>query len=76
MFFVFSKQKIYSYIVALSTVVILFVVAAVLTEQKVSTISTSAKVEKLIPIYNVNTEEKKVALTINCAWSWSQLSEI
>ena len=32
MFFVFNKSKIYSYIIALSTVVVLFVVAASLND--------------------------------------------
>ena len=32
------------------------------------TVEASASSEKLLPIYNVKTEEKKVALTMNCAW--------
>lgn len=30
---------------------------------------TSSATEKLLPIYNVQTEEKKVAFTMNCAWN-------
>ncbi len=33
MFIVFNKQKIYSYLVALSTVVVLFLVAAIFTNK-------------------------------------------
>lgn len=30
---------------------------------------TSSMAQKLLPIYNVQTEEKKIAFTMNCAWS-------
>ncbi len=36
-------------------------------------IQTSASTKKLLPIYSVETEEKKVSLTINCAWSKLQI---
>lgn len=74
MFFVFNKQKIYTYLVSIVTVVLLFCVASTLNASK-DTIETSSTTQKLLPIYNVQTEEKKVAFTMNCAWSWSQLSE-
>lgn len=75
MFFVFNKEKIYSYLVALTTVVILFVIAFMVgtNDQMQQMIQTSAYVSRLLPIYNVETKEKKVALTINCAWEWSQV---
>ena len=41
MFIVFNKQKIYSYLVALSTVVILFVIAFAVTSQPSKVIQTS-----------------------------------
>lgn len=45
MFIVFNKQKIYSYLVALSTVVILFVIAFAVTNQEDSTLQTSTNAE-------------------------------
>lgn len=82
MFLVLNKQKIYTYVVSLVTVVILFGVAGEITENKNtqkenSTISTSATTgTKLLPIYNVKTEEKKVALTMNCAWNADDIDKI
>lgn len=65
MFFVINKDKIYSYIVTLSVIGILFTFATVMPSQ---TLETAGSVAKELPIYSVKTEEKKVALTINCAW--------
>lgn len=68
MFVVYNKQKIYTYLVSIVTVVLLFCVANSLNTNK-NTISTSSTIgQKLLPIYNVQTEEKKVAFTMNCAW--------
>ena len=69
MFLVFNKQKIISYLVAFSTVAILFAGASLFIPPYGETIETAGKVSKLLPIYCVETEEKKVSLTINCAWS-------
>ncbi len=67
MFVVFNKQKICTYLVSIVTVVLLFCVANSLNTSE-NTISTSSTIgQKLLPIYNVQTEEKKVALTMNCA---------
>ncbi len=41
MFIVFNKQKIYSYLIALSTVVILFIIAFAVTNQGNSMLQTS-----------------------------------
>lgn len=71
MFLVFNKDKIMSYIITVFTVVGLFFTASAFTnnnnEQKA--VETAASVNKLLPIYSVDTEENKVAITINCAWS-------
>ena len=75
MFIVLNKQKIYSYLVALSTVIALFVIAFALTNNAENTIVTSANAKEL-PIYNVQTEEKKVALTMNCAWNADDIDSI
>lgn len=69
LFFVFNKQKIYTYLVSVVTVVLLFCVAGSLNNTSASnTVQTASTTQKLLPIYNVQTEEKKVAFTMNCAW--------
>lgn len=75
MFIVLNKQKIYSYLVAFSTVIALFVIAFVATNNGANTIVTSANIKEL-PIYNVQTEEKKIALTMNCAWNADDMDSI
>lgn len=76
MFLVFNKQKIISYLVAFSTVAILFGGASIFIPNFEDTVQTSAKVNKLLPIYSVQTQEKKVALTINCAWNADDIDRI
>lgn len=68
MFLVFNKEKIYTYIVSIITVVLLFCVASNISVIKGESMQTSANTEKLLPIYKVKTEENKVSLTMNCAW--------
>lgn len=46
MFIVFNKQKIYSYLIALSTVVVLFIFAFSITSSTKNTIQTSTNIEK------------------------------
>ena len=75
MFIVFNKQKIYSYLVALSTVVALFIIAATFGTKSGELIQTMSQ-SKLVPIYNVETEEPKVALTMNCAWNADDIDSI
>ena len=75
MFLVFNKQKIYSYLVALSTVVALFIIAATVGNKTGQLIQTMSK-SKLVPIYNVQTEEPKVAFTMNCAWNADDIDSI
>ena len=72
MFLVLNKSKIQTYIVSVLTVAILIVVA---NAGNVKTIQTSAQT-KLLPIYNVQTEEKKVAFTMNCAWNADDIDNI
>ena len=70
MFIVFNKQKIYAYLVSVITVVLLFCVASSLNTTASNTVATSSSTnKKLLPIYNVETSEKKVAFTMNCAWN-------
>lgn len=70
MFFVFNKQKIYTYLVSIVTVVLLFCVAGSInnTSSGKNAVQTASTTDKLLPIYNVQTEQKKVAFTMNCAW--------
>lgn len=74
MFFVLDKKKIYSYLVAVCTVVILFVIATTFTNGK--TVETAATESKKLPIYSVKTEDKKIALTMNCAWDAEDIDSI
>ena len=76
MFFVLNKEKIYSYIVALSTVIVLFVTATVLSNMENNTIPTAAKPSKELPIYSVACEENKISLTMNCAWNADDIDSI
>lgn len=75
MFIVFNKQKIYSYLVSFSTVIILFVIAFGVVNGNLETVVTSSSVRE-VPIYCVDTTEKKVALTINCAWNADDIDSI
>lgn len=76
MFLVFNKQKIISYLVAFSTVAVLFAGASIFVPKVEESIQTSAKTSRLLPIYSVDTEEKKVSLTINCAWNADDIDRI
>mgnify|MGYP004511370339 FL=1 len=64
MFLIFNKEKIQTYVVSVLTVAVLIAVANV---GRLKTIPTSAP-EKYLPIYNVQTNETKIAFTMNCAW--------
>ena len=74
MFFVLNKQKIYTYLLSILTVIILFCIAGSIGGEE-ATIET-ASTNKLLPIYSVQTENKNVALTINCAWNDSDIDKI
>lgn len=68
MFLVFSKEKIYTYLVSIMTVILLFYAASNINLLYGKSVETSSGVEKLLPIYKVKTETKRVSLTMNCAW--------
>ncbi len=72
MFLVFNKEKIDTYLVAILTVAVLIGIASF---DKAKVIPTSA-VERNLPIYNVQTEEKKLAFTMNCAWNADDIDQI
>ena len=73
MFWVFNKQKIYSYLVAASTVIILLIGSIYFTNTNMEGIETASKLGKLVPIYNVDTNKQRISITINCAWSQHQM---
>lgn len=75
MFFVLNKQKMYTYIISAVMVLFLFCAASTLNVNN-NTVETSAGSSKLLPIYNVQTEEKKVAFTMNCAWNADDIDKI
>lgn len=72
MFLVFNKDKIQTYVVSVLTVAVLVFIASI---GNIKTIPTSAST-KLLPIYNVQTEEKKIAFTMNCAWNADDIDSI
>ena len=77
MFFVLNKQRIYTYLVSIVTVVLLFCVASSLNNNSTSnTVQTASTLQRLLPIYNVQTEENKVAFTMNCAWNADDIDSI
>ena len=78
MFFIFNRPKIYSYLIVLSTVVVLFFTAAVLSEaNNMETLTTSSTIEDTnMPINKVETEQKKIAITINCLEEDKNVEEI
>lgn len=78
MFFILNKPKIYSYLIVLSTVMVLFFTATVLTEtNELKTIETSTfSIIQEKPIENVSTDKKAVAITINCLESDKNINEI
>ena len=76
MFFVFRKDKIYAYLVSILTVVLLFYAASNINLMSSKVVEASASSEKLLPIYNVKTEGKKVALTMNCAGNADDMDKI
>lgn len=72
MFLVFNKEKIQTYAVSILTVAVLIAVANI---GKINAIPTSAT-QKYLPIYNVQTEENKIAFTMNCAWNADDIDSI
>lgn len=74
MFIVCNKDKIASYMVSFFTVMILLGIAFYMkSNSKLLEVSSSSK---LLPIYNVKTEEKKIAFTMNCAWNADDIDQI
>ena len=64
MFLILNKEKIQTYAVSILTVAVLIALANIKDINAVPTFSQ----EKYLPIYKVQTEENKIAFTMNCAW--------
>ena len=74
MFFIFNKDKVSAYIVSVLIVAVLFGTANLINNN--ISIPTSNISNKLLPIYNVNIKENKVAFTMNCAWNADDIDDI
>lgn len=75
-FYIFNKQKIYSYLIASSTVIILLAVSIFFTGNSIETMEMGASAGKLVPIYNVETNKQRISITINCAWNADDIDQI
>ena len=74
MFIILNKDKILAYVVSVLTVITLFGMANLTIKSEIA--ETSSSITAKLPIYNVETEEKKIAFTINCAWSADDIDKI
>ena len=72
MIFVFNKDRIKTYLVSMLTVAMLIIFSNI---GNIKSIQTSS-VPKYLPIYNVKTDEKKIAFTMNCAWNADDIDSI
>lgn len=78
MFFVFNKDKIVTYLVAIISVccMLIYVVIPNSGNSFTSIETNSNELLYNLPIYNVETNEKKVSLTFDCAWSADDIDTI
>ena len=76
MFFVFNKEKIYSYFVATFAVIVMLFLSNVYIETEKTIATASGLSERMVPIYSVQTEAKQVAFTMNCAWTADDIEQI
>ena len=72
MFLILNKEKIQTYAVSILTVAVLIALANIKDINAVPTFSQ----EKYLPIYKVQTEENKIAFTMNCAWNADDIDSI
>ena len=63
-----------SYFVAFSTVAVLFTISIFVNNKQ--TLEVSSSTNENLPIYNVQTEENAVSLTMNCAWNADDIDSI
>ena len=74
MLFVVNKEKVMCYLIAFSTVIILIGMAVFWLPGE-NAVETAARIRE-VPVYSVDTEENKVALTMNCAWNADDIDSI
>lgn len=75
MFIVLNKEKMIAYGISVLTVIMLFGLANISLINQ-DAVQTSSIIKTGLPIYNVETEVKKVAFTMNCAWSADDIDKI
>ena len=76
MFLIFNKEKICSYIIASFAVIGMLSLSNIYLETEKSIETAVNATNRLLPIYNVQTEENKVAFTMNCAWNADDIDQI
>ena len=76
MFFVFNKRKINSYLISIGTVLMLLSVSLFMNESDSKLIETGATNIKVEPIYRVETQKKKVSISINCSENVENIEKI
>ncbi len=65
MFIVFNKQKIYSYLVALATVLTLFLFAFIATNKPQDTVQTSTNMDVNTQIENISNGDNQANVKLN-----------
>lgn len=71
--YVFDKWKIIRYCLALVLISFTFTVAGKITNDVISTVASAPR---KLPIYNIETEEKNISLTFDCAWGAEDMPQI
>ena len=71
--YVLDKWKMIRYCFALILISFTFTVAGRITSDVISTVASSAR---KLPIYNIETEEKNISLTFDCAWGAEDMPQI
>lgn len=71
--YVLDKWKIIRYCFALVLISFTFTVAGRITSDVISTVASEAR---KLPIYNIETEEKNISLTFDCAWGAEDMPKI
>ena len=70
--FVTDKWKIIKYTTIMFAICFVFTIANNMSLDSIATIAGS----KLLPIYNIETEEKVISLTFDCAWGAEDMQDI
>lgn len=73
MFYVINTKKFLSYICVFILFLAVICVSGYYTDKVVETMANTSR---LLPIYSVETDERKVALTFDCAWGADDIPDI